>query len=267
MDTAIRKKVENQSSNHSSLLARKLAAQMDITTRTTRSTKRTAARIAIMNVICSNIVKPGDLLPSELELTKILGVSLGTVQAALRGLQDIGTIIRRRGDGTRVAAGEPFSESIWHFRFVSRDDGSPLRFIDQKTWIETISTHGIWSDHLGRCAQYIRIRRVSTMQNNVHVGAEMFLDSSATEGLERIDATELTHINIRPYLEKTFGLSTKGASHFVQTIKLNEDIARVFDLCSKGDFYEIHAKAFSHDQRPVYFQRIYVATDDCALMF
>ena len=160
MGIANKQKTENQISNRRDILTKELTAQMAIITRTTRSTKRTAARIAIMNVIRSNIIKPGELLPSEKELTIILGVSLGTVQAALRGLQDIGTIVRRRGDGTRVAAGEPFGETIWHFRFVSRDDGTPLRFADQKASVDVISTHGIWSDHLGRCARYVRIRRV-----------------------------------------------------------------------------------------------------------
>lgn len=240
---------------------------MELTRRTTHSTKRTAARIAIMHVIRSNIVKPGELLPSEIELTKILGVSLGTVQSALRGLQDIGAIVRRRGDGTRVAADEPFGETIWHFRFVSKDEGTPLRFIDQKTWIDIISDHGVWSYHIGKCSNYVRIRRILTLQNNVHVGAEMFLNSSAAVGLENLIASELIHINIRPYLEKTFDLSAKSATHFVQTTELNEITANVFDLSSEGFFYEIHAKTFSARQKPIYFQRIYVATCDCALIF
>lgn len=244
-----------------------LSAQMAQTSRATRCTKRTAARIAIMSIIRSGIVKPGELLPSEIELTKILGVSLGTVQAALRGLQDIGTIVRRRGDGTRVAAGEPLAETIWHFRFMSREDGSPLRFIDQKTWVNTVSTHGIWSDHLGQCAQYVRIWRILTLQNNVHVGAEMYLDGSLAKGLANINASDLAHVNIRPYLEQTFGLTTKSVSHFVQTTELSRKTAENFNLSPEGLYYEIHARTFSATQTPIYFQRIFVAINDCTLMF
>jgi len=244
-----------------------LLAQMVQTSRATRCTKRTAARIAIMSIIRSGIVKPGDLLPSELELTKILGVSLGTVQAALRGLQDIGTIVRRRGDGTRVASGEPFAETIWHFRFMSTDDGSPLRFIDQKTSVDTVSTHGIWSEHLGQCAKYVRIWRKLTLQNNVQVGAEMFLDHSLAEGLADINASDLTHINIRPYLEETFGFTITRASHLVQTTELSSKVTTEFSLRPEGIYYEIHAKTFSANQTPIYFQRIFVAINDCAVMF
>jgi len=260
-------KTDTSTKNTKLDLVRDLADQMDIIRRTSRCTKRTAARIAIMNVIRSGIAKPGELLPSEIELTKTLGVSLGTVQIALRGLQDIGTIVRRRGDGTRVAAIEPLSKSIWHFRFVSREDGTPLRFTDQKVSIDRISTHGVWSDYLGTCAQYVRISRLISMQNDVRVGAEMFLDAGAAKGLVNIDVSELTHLNVRPYLEETFGLVTTGSSHLVKTTSLSEEIIRNFNLASKGEFYEIHAKAFSGTQHPIYFQRIYVAINDCALSF
>ena len=248
-------------------LASELAVQMDIARQTTQSTKRIAARNAIMSVIRSNIAKPGELLPSEIELAKILGVSLGTVQVALRGLQDIGIIIRRRGDGTRVAAIESMVNSKLHFRFVSRNDGSPLRFTDQKVSIDSISTYGIWSDYLGLCDEYVRISRIITMQNDVRVGAEMFLDARMVKGLVDVDVSELTHIYIRPYLEKTFGLSTMGALHFVKTTTLEKGISKKFQLAPMGEFYEIHTKVFSDNQTPIYFQHIYVAVNDCALLF
>lgn len=267
VELATKELTKKPGSNLDGVLAKELATQMDITTRTTRSTKRTAARIAIMNVIRSKLVGPGELLPSEKDLAIILGVSLGTVQAALRGLQDIGTIVRRRGDGTRVATIEPFGETIWHFRFMSRKNGMPLRIIDQKTWVDIISDTGVWSDYLGLCTHYVRIRRVLTLQDGVHTGAEMFLDASAAKGLENIDAQELVHASIRPYLEETFGLSTNGVSHLVKTTSLDKEVAEVFGLRAQGDYYEIHAKAFANDQRPIYFQRIYVSASDCALMF
>lgn len=45
---------------------------------------------------------PGDLLPSEPELTRRFGVSRHTVRAALRSLSDKGLIISQRGRGTIV---------------------------------------------------------------------------------------------------------------------------------------------------------------------
>ncbi|PCH81376.1 MAG: hypothetical protein COB90_05205 [Hyphomicrobiales bacterium] len=248
-------------------LGTKLATEMHSVSQTGRYTKRSAVRIAIMNVIRDNTVKPGEMLPSEKELTIILGVSLGTVQAALRGLQDIGAIVRRRGDGTRVASGSSFGESVWHFRFVSKEDGSLLRLSDQRTWIDVITEHGIWSEHLGECDSYVRIRRVVQLQNDVHAGAEMFLNASSAKGLTDISPSDLVHANIRPYLEERFGLATKSATHLVKTIILDEAAAEIFEFVAGEQFYEIHASTWSQNRKPVYFQRIYIATDACALVF
>jgi DNA-binding GntR family transcriptional regulator len=248
-------------------IARELSRQMVAVSGAARCTKRTAARLAIVNVIRANVVSPGELLPSEKELTSILGVSLGTVQAALRQLSEMGTIVRRRGDGTRVTALEPLGETIWHFRFASKSDGTPLRFTDLEVWTDTISDPGIWSDYLGEKPHYLRIRRQVTMQNGAVAGAEMYLDAQRVAGLEKIDAFEMKFTNIRPYLEEKFGLITKGATHFVRTIEPDTKTRRIFDLRRPGEYYEIHAKAYSDGRHPVYFQRIYISTSDCALMF
>lgn len=50
---------------------------------------------------------PGDLLPSEPELTRRFGVSRHTVRAALRSLSEKGLIVSQRGRGTIVQAPTP----------------------------------------------------------------------------------------------------------------------------------------------------------------
>jgi len=267
LKTAIIKRDDNTAQDNRQTVADTLSAHMAETSRSTPCTKRTAARLAIASVIRANLVKPGELLPSEKELTTILGVSLGTVQAALRQLQDVGTIVRRRGDGTRVGALEPHGDSVWHFRFAAKDDGSPLRIIDQDIWVDKISTPGIWSVYIGEDARYIRIQRLLTLHNGALVGAEMFLNFAVAPNIEKIDVTELQFTNIRPYLEEKYGLITKGTTHTVKTVDLDAETAGKFGLHSQEQYYEIHARAFAHDQRPVYFQRIYIATADCALIF
>jgi len=264
---ALKQRDNSQNADRKKILADALSAQMAQTSRSKQCTKRTAARLAIASVIRTNLVKPGEFLPSEKELTIILGVSLGTVQAALRQLQDMGSIVRRRGDGTRVSAQEPHGDSIWHFRFAARHDGSPLRIIDQDVWVDQISINGVWSDYIGNNAQYVRIRRLLTMQNGALAGAEMFLNCAVAEGIDQIDVAELQFTNIRPYLEEKFGLVTKGTTHMVKTVDLDEETTAQFGLGSKDSYFEIHAKAFSLHQNPVYFQRIYIATADCALIF
>lgn len=230
-------------------------------------TKRTAARLAIMNTIDSGELSPGDTLPSEKRLTDVLGVSLGTTQAALRQLQQLGVIVRRRGDGSRVASTEPLSSSVWHFRFVSRQDGRPLRISRMKIRIDLIRERGDWGDYITGCESFVRIRRRDIMSDGTPVGAEMFIDESSVPGLMEVNPDELDMTNIRPYLEERFGIVTAGATHLVRSVTLDRATAETFQLAPEGSYFEIHAKAYSNENRPVYFQRIYVSAEACALSF
>ncbi len=65
--------------------------------------------------IASGRFPVGALLPTELELCEHFGASRHTVRVALRELQDLGLVSRRKRVGTRVEAAEPsggFNESL-----------------------------------------------------------------------------------------------------------------------------------------------------------
>ncbi len=230
-------------------------------------TKRSAVRLAIVSAIRDGLLKPGEPLPSEKRLTAILGVALGTVQAALRQLQLSDTIVRRRGDGSRVASVEPLSETTWHFRFRSKKDDQPLRFTRQDVRIDLTNEHGEWSDYLEHATRYTRISRHMAMSDNSIVYAEMYLDADAVPGLDRIDPEELDMVNIRPYLEEMFGLSTVGTRHSVRTSRLTKKRLLELKLAPNAVLLEIHAKAYAQQQEPVYFQRIYADSKSCILDF
>ncbi len=232
-----------------------------------KRTKRTAARLAIMNAIDAGELSPGDTLPSEKRLTDLLGVSLGTTQAALRQLQQLGVIVRRRGDGSRVASTEPLSSSVWHFRFVSRREGTPLRISRMQIRLDLIEERGDWADYITGGDRFVRIRRRDVMSDETPAGAEMFIDANSVPGLAEVNPDELDMTNIRPYLEEKYGIVTAGATHLVKTVSLDRQTAEIFQLKPKGQYFEIHAKAFSNENRPVYFQRIYVSAEACALTF
>lgn len=247
--------------------ARRLRRHMDAATAAPGRTKRTAARLALAAAIHDGTLPPGSLLPPETALTGILGVSLGTVQAALRQLQQVCAITRRRGDGTRVAAGEPLSAAIWHFRFVRPEDGGSLRFVIDRTGIDETAAGGPWTAHLGVRPAYLRIRRRLVFEGRPPVGAEMMLDPGLAPGLPRLTADEIEMTNIRTYLEERFAVVTVGADHTVRVVAPDPALVGALGLDPAERLFEVHAAAFARDRSPVYFQRILVPLDAYALTF
>jgi GntR family transcriptional regulator len=73
----------------------------------TRPTLVDSAEQALRNWLAPGRHRPGDRLPPEHELAAMLGVSRGTLRAALERLERSGEIVRRQGSGTFVASVAP----------------------------------------------------------------------------------------------------------------------------------------------------------------
>jgi GntR family transcriptional regulator len=71
------------------------------------STSRSSLRFQLADVLRDRIVdgelSPGDRLPSEPDLARVLGVSRASVRAAITLLEEDGFVRRRRGSGTYIA--------------------------------------------------------------------------------------------------------------------------------------------------------------------
>ena len=67
--------------------------------------------------------RPGEAIPSELELASRFSVSQGTVRRAIDALADDNLVVRRQGKGTFVATHTEETVSMPRFLRIRRDDG------------------------------------------------------------------------------------------------------------------------------------------------
>lgn len=74
----------------------------------------TQVRARLIGRIASGAWKPGDLIPSETELARELGVSQGTVRKAVLALEAEHLVVRFQGRGTYVAQ-HTSSRALFHF--------------------------------------------------------------------------------------------------------------------------------------------------------
>jgi len=88
--------------------------------------------VQVKDVLLSNLSdgtwKPGEQLPTEIEISRHMGVSEGTVRQAVLALVKDGRIHRRSGKGTfvsRMRFDQSFSK---FFRFKGSGEGEPLQY-------------------------------------------------------------------------------------------------------------------------------------------
>src|SRR5512144_2752400 len=67
--------------------------------------------------------RPGEAIPSEIELAGRFGVSQGTVRKAIDALADANLVVRRQGKGTFVATHTEEHASMFRFLRIRRNDG------------------------------------------------------------------------------------------------------------------------------------------------
>ena len=70
--------------------------------------------------------RPGEAIPSEIDLAHRFNVSQGTVRKAIDALADDNLVVRRQGKGTFVATHTEERNSVIRFLRIRRDDGADL---------------------------------------------------------------------------------------------------------------------------------------------
>src|SRR5689334_6875923 len=80
--------------------------------------------------------RPGEAIPSEIELARRYKVSQGTVRKAIDALASDNLVVRRQGKGTFVATHTEERTSLFRFLRIRRNDGSDVlpvsRLLDVK---------------------------------------------------------------------------------------------------------------------------------------
>lgn len=104
------------------------------------------AELALRNWLAPGRHRPGDRLPPEHDLAAMLGISRGTLRAALVRLEDTGEIVRRQGSGTfvgrvgRTSALDEGLERLEPYSSIARGRGTELTVADLS--IERVEASG-----------------------------------------------------------------------------------------------------------------------------
>ncbi len=135
--------------------------------------------------ILAGELAPGDLLPSERDLSAQLGVSRSVVREALHRLASLGLVRSVHGSGTRVEAPSSRAVTVGYQRLLQRpdfrlEDLAAVR-LPLETTIAALAARSRTAEHLGRLREAQKILGNPRRSLEAHVRADLDFHAALAE--------------------------------------------------------------------------------------
>jgi GntR family transcriptional regulator len=175
--------------------------------------------------------KPGDKLPTEVELTRLTPFSLGTVQRALRALTEEGLVKRIQGNGTFVAEERTAIDSPLHCRFLD-DDGLTYLPIFPKVLSRTrITTTGPWSGYLSQDEDNILcIDRRLDVNGEFNIYSKFYINVDRFGSIVDRPLSSLDRVTIKTLLSGEFNLPITHIYQSMVMTKFSRDVGKIIGV-------------------------------------
>lgn len=193
--------------------------------------------------------KPGDLLPSEMQLAEELGVSQGTVRKALDEMTAGNLLVRRQGRGTYVAEHDQ-EHALFHFFKMTGRAGEPLV---PESRVLRISQGRARSAEVARLligadAEVIRITRVRTVAGRPAIFERIVLPSALFPDLH--GKRDLPN-TLYTLFARDYGITIARAEERLSAVAAEADAARHLGLEVGAPLLNIDRIALGLNGRPV----------------
>ena len=205
--------------------------------------------------------KPGEMIPSEVELATRFKVSQGTVRKAIDELSAENLVIRRQGKGTFVAT---HHEARARFRFLrlaadSGDTHTPdNRIIEVRRLRAPAETARLLELKSGD--PVIFIKRVQSFDGAPTIVDELWLPGLLFKGLT---AERLIEYRGPMYglFETEFGTRMIRAAEQVRAVGASVEVAGLLGVAPQTPLLSVERISYSYDDRPVEVRRsVYLTT-------
>ena len=215
----------------------------------------------ILQSLQSGEWKPGEMIPSEMELAARYKVSQGTVRKAIDELAAENLVARRQGKGTFVTT---HHEDVVKFRFLRLvpDEGEPhygaSRVLECKRLRAPAEIARLLDIRTGDRA--VQIRRVLFFSGEATVLDDIWLLGANFKGLT---AEKLTEWKGPMYalFEAEFGTRMVRATEKIRAVSADETAAALLSVEPGSPLLSVERVSFTYGDRPVEVRRgLYVTT-------
>lgn len=205
-------------------------------------------RDMLVERISTGTWKPGSGISNEVELSRELGVSVGTVRKALDVMEQEHLITRRQGRGTFVND-HTSDDLVTRFNRIFDQDGSPLAMEILKSEVKTTRASEEEAARLRMRAgdNVIRVRRIQTANSRRVLLEQIAMPESRFPGLSTKSFVPHRIVAIA----QQYGVLLGGAQERVTVSRASASIAEALAIEVDTPLLELDRVVFSIDGRPV----------------
>jgi GntR family transcriptional regulator len=200
--------------------------------------------------------RPGEAIPSEIDLAARYGVSQGTVRKAIDALSAENLLVRRQGRGTFVASHQEARAQIRFLRLRPDGGGEPRqpssRFLECRRLRAPLEIARALEMKAGDAA--VTIRRLLEFDSEPIVLEEIWLPGSTFRGLtaERLNAYSGP---LYALLETEFGTRMIRASERLRAVVAGEVEARALGVATGEPLLLVDRVSSTYGDKPVEVRR------------
>lgn len=219
-------------------------------------------KVLLTQRLISGEWRPGDMIPSEIDLAGRYKVSQGTVRKAIDSLAGENILIRRQGKGTFVA--------------THNEDGIKLRFLrltaanGQKEALQNELISCIKSKADNRMAKIleikagaalIEIKRLLTFSGRPLIYDHVIVPAAPFKGLNGARVEE-NQGSLYSMYETEYGIRMIRAEERLTAVAANKDVAEALGLKQGAPLLSIERVSYTYGDKPMEWRLGLCLTDD-----
>ncbi|WP_025916414.1 GntR family transcriptional regulator [Herminiimonas sp. CN] len=204
--------------------------------------------------------KPGELIPSEMELANRFKVSQGTVRKAIDELAAENLVMRRQGKGTFVASHHE-ARAQYRFLRLMPDEGEPHSADNQIIEVKRLRAPAEVARLLEMKSgdSVIFIKRIQSFDGVPAIIEELWLPGLIFKGLT---AERLIEYKGPMYglFETEFGARMIRATEKIRAVAAAEDVAELLGISVNTPLLSVERVSFTYGDKPVEVRRALYST-------
>jgi GntR family transcriptional regulator len=200
--------------------------------------------------------RPGEAIPSEIELASRFGVAQGTVRKAIEALAADNLVVRRQGKGTYVATHTEEATSQFRFLRIRRNDGEAeypaSRLIDVRRAKAGAEAAKLLELKAGDSV--VVLRRVLEYDGVPTIFDEITLPAASFRGLTKA-RYDGYHGSMYSFFETQFGVRMLKAQEKVRAVAADATAAELLRVPVGTPLLSVDRITFTYGDRPVELRR------------